>query len=58
MEKRVVCPLLSLSWVFPLSNMETDVVHAVQNEEPFPCHGLHDALIWLSIVLKGTLSSG
>lgn len=30
----VVCPLLSLSWVFPLSNMETDVVHAIENEEP------------------------
>lgn len=44
MEKIVVCPLLSLSWVFLLSNLETDVVHAIKNEEPFTCHGLHDCL--------------
>lgn len=28
----VFCPLLSLSWVSPLSNMEPIVVHAIKNE--------------------------
>ena len=45
MENRVVCPLLSLSWVFLLSDMETEVVHAIKDEEPLRAMVCTTALI-------------
>lgn len=48
MENRAVCPCFLSPGFFHFLTWKQDVVHAIQNEEPFTCHGLHD---WLNLVV-------